>query len=402
MKKINWLLILLLWILVWGLLMKFWWFEIVSDMIKVENNIEENVNKYERFELVDNILNQWYYEYEKIDETDMINEALKSYVDGIGDPYTVYMDAEQSSGFEKSLEWEEDFEWIWAIVTKKDYYVQIEEVLKESPAFKAWLKPLDRVIKIDSGFVDSETLEEATERMKWPAGTKVKLFIERYSNEDTKEIFEKEILREKINIPSVQTKILEIWEKKIWYIEIFLIWEETENLFKKEIQELSKNNLNGIILDLRWNGGWLMPIAVEIVSHFVNKWDLVVSAKYKWYEDEKYYSKWYWDFQWMKTVVLIDGMTASAGEIIAMALQEQIWATLLWTTTFWKGTIQTLNEFENWDSLKYTIWKWFAPSDKNIDKIGVSPDIIIEFDVDNYVDNNIDNQLEEAKNQFNL
>jgi carboxyl-terminal processing protease len=143
-----------------------------------------------------------------------------------------------------------------------------------------------------------------------------------------------------------------------------------------------------------------MPIAVEIASHFIEKWKLIVSAKYKWYEDENYYSEWFGEFEDMNIVVLIDGMTASAWEIIAMALQEQAWAKLLWTTSFGKWTIQTLDEFADGDSIKYTIWKWFAPSEKNINKIWVDPDIVVEFDVDNYISNNYDNQLEEAKSVF--
>jgi carboxyl-terminal processing protease len=143
-----------------------------------------------------------------------------------------------------------------------------------------------------------------------------------------------------------------------------------------------------------------MPIAVEIVSHFVAKWKLVVSAKYKWYENENYYSKWYGEFEWIDTIVLIDGMTASAWEIIAMALQEQAWAKLVWTTSFGKGTIQTMEEFNDGDSLKYTIWKWFAPSEKNINHIWVDPDVTIEFWMENYINNDYDNQLEEAKSML--
>jgi carboxyl-terminal processing protease len=143
-----------------------------------------------------------------------------------------------------------------------------------------------------------------------------------------------------------------------------------------------------------------MPIAVEISSHFIEKWKLVVSAKYKWYEDESYYSQWFGEFENMEIVVLIDGMTASAGEIIAIALQEQAWAKLMWATSFGKWTIQTLDGFTDGDSIKYTIWKWFAPSEKNINKIWVDPDIVVEFDVDNYISSNYDNQLEEAKSIF--
>jgi len=403
MKKINWILLFLFWILLGGILIKFGPQDFVNQYILWSNGNNELSyfqNKYERFELIDMILNQSYYDEEKIVYNDMLKNAIKSYVDGINDPYTVYMDSEENSWFIHDLEWQEEFEGIWAVVNKKDYYVQIEEVLKNSPAFKAWIQPLDRIIKIEDKYVEDETLDEAVSRMKWPAWTKVIIIIERLLKDDKKEIIEKIITREKINVPSVNSEIINVNEKKIWYIELFIIWEESENLFKKEVKQLKEDWVEGIILDLRWNWGGLMPIAVEIVSHFIEKWKLVVSAKYKWYEDEKLYSKWFGEFEWLKTVVLIDSMTASAWEIIAMALQEQIWAELIGTTTFGKWTIQTLDEFDNGDSLKYTIWKWFAPSNKNIDGIWVVPDITVEFDADSYLNNNIDNQLEEAKNMF--
>jgi len=403
MKKINWILLLLLWILIGWAVIKFGPQDFVNQYILKSNGTDELDYfraRYERFEIINNILEQWYYDYDKIDYNNMLKNAIKSYVDGIDDPYTIYMDADQNSWFLVSLEGEENFEWIGAVVNKKDYYILVEEVIKESPAFKSGLKALDRIIMIDSWYVENESLDESVDRIKWPAWSKVHLAIERYNKEWKREILELDIMRDSINIPSVTSEIIKIDNKKIWYIEVFIIWEETENLFKKEVANLKKTWVDGIVLDLRWNGGWLMPIAVEIVSHFIEKWKLVVSAKYKWYEDEKLYSKWFGEFEWLKTVVLIDSMTASAWEIIAMALQEQIWAKLVGTTTFGKWTIQTLDEFDDGDSLKYTIWKWFAPSNKNIDGIWVAPDITVEFDADSYLNNNIDNQLEEAKNLF--
>ncbi len=404
MRIIRYALMLLFGILIGGAIMRFGPSNIFDNIFNLVDQQESELNylknKYERFEALDQILKWGHYDYEKINKDDMIRSALKAYIDWIDDPYTVYMDAEQNSGFLWSLEWEENFEWIGAAVTKKEYYIQIEEVLKESPAMKAWLRPLDRIIVINTWYVKDETLEEAVKRIKWPSGSEVTLTIERYENEDKRDIFEITIVRENINLPSASSEIFEINGKKIWYIEIFLIWEETENIFKKEVNKLKSEWIDGIILDLRWNGWWLMPIAVEIASHFIPKWKLVVSARYKWYEDENYYSKWFGEFEWIKTIVLIDGMTASAGEIIALALQEQIWAKLLWTNTFGKWTIQTLDEFKDGDSLKYTIWKRFPPSDKNIDWVWIKPDIEIEFNMENYLENNIDNQLEEAKNMF--
>ena len=121
-------------------------------------------------------------------------------------------------------------------------------------------------------------MEESVARIKWPAGTDVSLIIERYEKDDKREVFEVTITRENINLPSVESSVFEINGKKIWYIEMFLIWEETENIFKKEVNNLKSEWIEWIILDLRGNGWWLMPVAVEIVSHFVPKWQLIVSA----------------------------------------------------------------------------------------------------------------------------
>ncbi|MBU0626726.1 hypothetical protein KKG31_06660 [Patescibacteria group bacterium] len=113
----------------------------------------------------------------------------------------------------------------------------------------------------------------------------------------------------------------------------------------------------------------MLPIAVEIASHFVPEDEIIVTAKYKTYEDEVYKSKGYKDLQGMPIVILIDGLTASAGEIIALALQEQIRAIIVGTQSFGKGSIQTMDEFKDNASLKYTIGKRYSPNDENVDKI---------------------------------
>lgn len=403
MKFFRGLIIFLCWILVWWIIIKFSpgnITNIISSVSIKDNSLWYYQNKYERFELVDAILQDDYYYPENINSWLMIQEAVKAYVDAIDDPYTVYMDSEENSGFMNELEWEDHFEWIWAVVSKKDYYVLIEEVIKNAPAYKAWIKPLDRIIKIDDDYIQDWTLDEAVKHMRWPAWTKVEITLERDSWDDT-EVLKIEVIRDTVDIPSVTSEILNVWEKKIWYVEISTIWEETEKLFKLSIKELLDEWIDWIILDLRWNWGGYLDVWVEIASHFIPKWQLVVSAKYRWYSDTNYYSEWYWDLEWMKTVVLVDWLTASAWEIIALALQEQVWATLLWTTTFWKWSIQTIYPFQDWDSIKYTVWARYPPSDISVNEIWAAPDIVVEFDAEAYINDDIDNQLEEAKNLFN-
>ena len=403
MKFFRGLIVFLCWILVWWIIIKYNPSNIanrISNVVIKDNSLAYYQDKYARFELVDAILQEDYYYPENINSWLMIQDAVKAYVDAIDDPYTVYMDSEENSGFMNELEWEDHFEWIWAVVSKKDYYVLIEEVIKNAPAYKAWIKPLDRIIKIDDDYIQDWTLDEAVKHMRWPAWSKVEITLERDNWDDT-EVLKIEVTRDTVDIPSVTSEILNVWEKKIWYVEISTIWEETEKLFKQSIKELLGEWIDWMILDLRWNWGGYLDVWVEIASHFIPKWQLVVSAKYRWYSDTNYYSEWYWDLEWMKTVVLVDWLTASAWEIIALALQEQVWATLLWTTTFWKWSIQTIYPFQDWDSIKYTVWARYPPSDISINEIWAAPDIIVEFDAEAYINDDIDNQLEEAKNLFN-
>lgn len=358
-----------------------------------------NDKKYDRFEDIFDTLEENYYDQEKLQSWAMIQTAVKAFVNAIDDPYTVYMDAEQNSGFQEQLKGEDDFEWIWAVVTKKDYYVLIEEIIKWSPAYNAGLLALDRIVAVDKDLVKDLNINEAVAKIKGPKWTKVTLSIERIDRRsNNKEFLDIEVIRDKLKIPSVSTKILE-WDsgKKFWYINISIIWEETEKILKQEIPELKEQNVEWIILDLRWNGGGFMPIAVKVASHFIPKNELVVTAKYKSFADEEYLSEGYWDFELMPIVVIVDHITASAGEIISLALQEQVNAKIVGTTTFGKWSIQTLQEYEDDASLKYTIGKRYSPSGKNIDKDGMTPDIEIEFDADRYLEDRTDNQLEKAK-----
>lgn len=403
MKFLKVICILIIWISIWLFASYFF-----SDNFQLYSSVygenlflvDSNLYKYSRFEEINKILDSKYYDYNGLDTDLMIEDAVKAYVDGIWDPYTVYMDAETNSGFMSSLEWENNFEWIGAVVSKKDYYVLIEQVIKDTPAYKAWLQPLDRIVQVDWEYVQDESLDESTNRMKWPKWSSVLLKIERVDENGESNVFEVSVIRDEINVPSLSTQVFDVDNKKIWYLEISMVWEETENILRKEIPELKNETLGGMIVDLRWNGWWLMDVAVQIVSHFIPKWELVVKSKYAWFADEIYTSKWYWDFEWMKVIVLIDWLTASAGEIMALALQEQVNATILWTKSFGKGTIQTLHEFDDGASLKYTIWKWFPPSGICIDKIWITPDIVVEFDATWYINDEVDNQLEEAKNLF--
>lgn len=369
----------------------------IKNVVNIEK-LELWGKTYERFDTVYGVLQNAYYNTDKLNTGKMLSNALKAYVDAIDDPYTIYMDSEQNSGFLEEIKGSSDFEGIGAVISKKDYYIQIEEVIKGSPAFTAGLKMLDRIVMINTWSTKSLDVNQAVSQIRGPKWTSVNLVIERIAKDGTKEIIEKEIIRDKLIIPSVNGKII-TWADglSIGYINISIIGEETENLLRKTLSEFKTQRIQGIILDLRGNGWGLLPISVQIASHFIPKGKLIVSTKYTTFEDEKLLSEGYADYQNLPMVVLVDGLTASAGEIIALALQEQIGAQLVGTQTFGKWSIQTMDEFDDGASLKYTVGKRYTPNGHNIDITWANPDVLVEFDADKYMDDAIDTQFEKAK-----
>lgn len=372
---------------------------ISSQNKAVYDQIEHFIKKYERFEEIQQVLNQEYVDQKLLlsGEKSMLGSAVKAYVDGLGDPYTTYLDAVEFSGLQHELEWEGQIEGIWAVVGKKEYYIQIEEVIKGSPAFKAGLLPLDRIITIGTGETKNLTTYEAVSLIRGKKWTKVKFGIERPQNSWENQYLVIEVERDTIDVPSVRSKILTHNNQKIWYIEISIFWEQTNKLLTRAISDSVNENVSGIVLDLRGNGGGLLPVAVDLAGHFLEPWTLVVKTDFYTYQKADYRAKGFGELKGFPIVVLIDKMSASASEILALALREQgSNVKIMGTSSFWKGTIQTLKDFGDQTSLKYTVGKRFWPQWTSIDKIGIKPDIEVTFDMTGYIEKKIDNQLEKA------
>ncbi len=234
-------------------------------------------------------------------------------------------------------------------------------------------------------------------KIRWPQWTRVDLFIERVNKKGKKDYFQVEVTRDVIDVPSVKSKVYEKDWIKIGYIEILTFWEQTNKLFTHAISEILSEKVKGVIVDVRWNGWWLLTSAVQLAWHFIPQWELIVKSKYKNYQDTDYLSKWFWELENMPTVVLIDGLSASSSEIFALALKEKQWAIVVWKQSYGKWTIQTLFDFDDGTSLKYTVWKRFSPNGNSIDDEWIIPDVEESVDITWYVENWIDSQLEKAK-----
>ena len=358
-----------------------------------------NQDKLEKINKIKDILDKEYFDPSMISGSKMWDAAMQAYVAGLWDPFTNYLTAKDNKSLQEELKWSSDFQWIWAYVTKVPEWIMIEQVIKWSPAQKAWIKPTDIILEANGTWLADLPLWKAVWLIKWPAWTEVELTIKR----DWK-IFKIKVKRDKVKITSVNGDVIEYKWKKIWYISISAIWEETYDQLLKVLD--SMEGISWIILDLRWNGWWYLDKWFKIWALWWRKWDIIVQTKYR----DKLYNKKYrtnktGKLAWFPTIVLIDGFTASAWEIITAAIKENNEQTtkLVWTQTFWKGTIQTLKEFQDGSSLKYTIWKWFTPKWENVCKKWVlpwnwlKPDIEVKFDQETYKKTWKDNQKEKAE-----
>ncbi len=331
-----------------------------------------------------------YYSSTKIQKTDLVNGAIAWMVEALWDQHSEYMSPEVREKFEASLSW--DFEGIGAVVEKVPLGVKIERIINGSPAKKYGVRSGDIVIKANGVELEELDIYDAIDQIKWPAGTQVVLDIIRPWEKKQIEI---KVIRAKIQIPSVEEKYFT--QDNIAYIALNMYGESTAKEFKKALENVKTSWADGLIIDVRDNGGGYLQSAVEILSEFIPNGEILVKTHYKnTYFDQKYFSLNDGDIYDKKVVVLINGNSASASEITAGVLREYDRALLLGKKSYGKGSVQQPFSIEDGSLLKLTVAKWFTPNGKNINDDGLEPDIEVEFKEEDY-ENKYDRQLEEAK-----
>jgi len=335
----------------------------------------------------------WHYNKDNLDEWKIIDSAISWLAIWTDDKHTVYFPPVDSQSFNDSLKW--DYEGIGSYVDmEKPGAVRIVSPIPGSPSEKAWLKWWDLIIKIDGRKITEDNwLKEVITWIKWPAGTKVILTV----NRDWK-IFDVEVTRARIIITDIETKII---NSTTYYMQIKSFWEHVSDDFKEHLEELSKTkNINKIILDLRNNWGWYLAEVAEMLSYFVDEWEKTAIVKYH-DTDKNYISRWYdlIDFSKYKLVILQNSGTASASEILIWTLKDYYPdLIIIWENSYWKWSVQVMKSYTDWSLLKYTIAKWFTWLTQTwIDWIWIKPTIELEYDLENYNKNGFDNQLDKAK-----
>ena len=372
------------------------------------------------------LIQSQYYETGSIDLDVMSRQAIASFVDALGDPFTSYLEPISDQSFGDALQWETNIEGIGAYISKKDGVFMIEEVIKWSPAMHIWLRPLDMIIKIDGSGLQDLDLTQAVQRIRGPRGSKVILTVVRPTS-SWGDMQDFTLTRDSISIPSVSYELMTGSKgQTIAYLAVSIFGEETNKLLVSHIADITKAKVSGIILDLRGNGGGLLPESVTVASHFLPRQQEIVRADYRIYRSETYVSEWPYDLD-QPLVILVDEMTASASEIIAAAIKEwrcgswsvrawswdMTWAVkpanyengflascnvfLVWQKTFGKWSIQSLQPVRFGGSLKITIGKRFTPSGLSVNHLGIMPDYLTPFDTKRFQSDNYDSQLEKAK-----
>ena len=358
----------------------------------------QNQSKFAKFDIVDQLLNQEYIAPDQLKENQdqMLENALRAYVEGINDRYTNYLSKEENDKLNQMLHEDSGIQWIGAVIQKRENYIQIEEIIKNGPAYKAGLLPLDKIFFIDTGSTQDLTTNQAVQLIRGEIGTEVQLFIQRETKDGEITELQLTITREKIEIPSVLATLIEQDGKKIWLFEISSISDHTTKLFLNELVAFMREGMQGIILDLRGNSGGYLEEASKFLGHFIPKGEITVRSEYQAYESVEFVSKGNGELTNIPTVIIIDQLTASAGEIIALTLQEK-GIPIIGMQSLGKGTIQTVTELNDGSSLKYTIGNRLSPNHASINLTGIIPDIEVERNYESYIASGFDNQLETAK-----
>lgn len=333
------------------------------------------------------------YDSNWINKEELLDSAIKWLVDWLWDKHSEFMTNSETEKFNSVLSW--DFEWIWAVVEKNELWVFVDRIIKWSPAKKFGVLSGDIIIKANDDKLEWLDLFDAVDKIKWPAWTKVALDILRQWETNILTI---EVTRDKIKIPSVDSKILESTD--IAYIAINMFWEDTSREFSKALEQYMDKEW--LIIDLRDNWGWYLQSAVSILSNLVEDDKTLVVTKYRdLFSNVSYPSINNWNIYEWKIVVLINENSASASEITAWALKDYSKAILVWKKSYWKWSVQKPFDLSDWSMLKLTIAKWFTPEDINIDKEWIIPDIEIWFEKEDF-ENSYDRQLETAKEVLNV
>ncbi len=359
------------------MLKKIWLISVVFSMMLVQNGMakteakEKPANTYELLNLFGEVMERTKATYvEEVSDQKLIEAAINGMLTSL-DPHSSYLDAkdfkymnEQTSG---------KFGGLGIEITMEQGVVKIVSPIDDTPAYRAGLKPGDYITNIDGETIIGMTLNEAVDKMRGKPGTKVKLTIRRVNEKP----FDVTLKREEIKTQSVKS---ELKDKNVLYVRLGSFSEDVdkdiEKAYNKAMKE-TKNELKGLVLDVRNNPGGLLDQAVAVSSLFLDKGE-IVSTRARNEEDTLRYSAKGKDItNGLPIVVLINNGSASASEIVAGALQDHKRAVVLGEKSFGKGSVQTVVPLGDYGAMRVTTARYYTPSGRSIQATGIEPDVVV-------------------------
>ena len=305
---------------------------------------------------------------EHVENKEIVESAINGILSSL-DPHSSFLNAKNLE--DMKIQTKGLFGGLGIEVTMENGFVKVISPIDDTPAYKAGIKAGDYITHLNKKSVIGLTLDEAVGQMRGPVGSKLKVTIGRTNMEP----FDITIKRDVIKITSVRSRI----EKDVGYVRITTFSEQTNKSTKEAIKKLKKNkNLKGFVLDLRNNPGGLLEQAVYVSDLFLEKGEIVSTRGRDSENPETYKAKPGDVINGLPLVVLINGGSASASEIVAGALQDHKRAIILGTQSFGKGSVQTIIPVNPYGALRMTTARYFTPSGRSIQKKGISPDIVVD------------------------
>jgi len=348
---------------------------------------DENI--YDKIDLFGEVLDKINKEYvEEINQSDAMDAAINGILQSL-DPYSAYMSPETFK--EMETETSGKFGGLGIEVGMEFGVVKVITPMDGSPAEREGVKAGDYIVKINGIQVQGKTLTKAVELMRGPVGSKLEITIRR---KGIKKALIFEITREIIEVKSVKSKVI---DDSIGYIRLTAFNDNSSKQIKNKINEFKKNKINKYVLDLRNNPGGLLSQAIKISDFFLDNGEIVSTKSRKSSENRKYFAKKGDLINGKTLLVLINYGSASASEIVAGALKDHKRAIVIGENSYGKGSVQSIMPLKNNGAIRLTISKYYLPSGKSISGTGITPDIEVEENSDEFrIGTETDNQLDFA------
>ena len=354
-------------------------------------------NLYEKIDLFGEVLENIQKDYvDDVDQSDMMDSAINGVLQSL-DPYSAYMSPELFK--EMQTDTKGEFGGLGIEIGMESGVVKVIAPIDDTPAAKAGIKAGDYIVKIGNEQVQGKSLLEAVKLMRGPVGTSIELTVRR---KKVKKPLEFKIERQIIEVQSVSSKIIGE-EKNLGYIRLKSFNENSDKQFLKSVKEFEKKSrIKGYVFDLRNNPGGLLTQAINITDFFLEDGEIVSTKGRKVSETRKFFARKGDEIKGKPIVILINNGSASASEIFAGALKDHKRAIILGENSYGKGSVQSIIPLRNGGGIRLTISKYYLPSGKSISEVGVTPDIVIEEEGDDFtINTDKDNQLNYAIKLFN-